>query len=137
MTDSTPKTPQNDSAISNDSVASNDSVVTFVYMFRDAARDVLYVDLTPDISYAILGQHFGANPILPTDCYELTESVIFSRCLSKEEALAKKSFLIQMLTPPFNNPADGESVSSVPFGILDWQPFPRGFKEGGLGRILH
>jgi predicted GIY-YIG superfamily endonuclease len=65
-----------------------------IYQFLNKNEEVIYVGITQDIKTRIRSQHFTAGGHLPKDCYEEAEMVLYSECLSHDDARIKERYLM-------------------------------------------
>lgn len=95
-----------------------------VYKFLNKEKQTIYVGLTGSIDNRINGQHFGGYGHLSNACYEETCSVVYSECVSQDDAKIKERYLINKLSPKYNDTHNNGSKFSFEININDWKQIP-------------
>lgn len=93
----------------------------YIYQFLDANEQVIYVGITCNLKGRLRAQHFTSNGHLPKECYEETEFVIYSECISIDDAKIRERYLINVLAPKFNEKMNNGSRFSFMIDDFNWK----------------
>lgn len=96
----------------------------YIYQFLDKSENVIYVGYTGDIKTRICVQHFGGIGHLSNECYEQVFMVVYSECVSIDDAKVKERYLINKLSPKYNMKLNNQSKFSFEIEISDWRYLP-------------
>jgi predicted GIY-YIG superfamily endonuclease len=105
--------------------------MNYIYQFLNKNEEVIYVGITQDIKTRIRSQHFTAGGHLPKDCYEEAEMVLYHECLSRDDAIIRERYLINILGPKFNTLMN--NGSRFPYEINDFKWEYIGVDKSGIG----
>ena len=95
--------------------------MNYIYQFLNKNEEVIYVGITQDIKARIRSQHFTVGGHLPKDCYEEAEMVLYSECLSHDDARIKEHYLINKLQPKFNTMMNNGSRFNFEIDDFKWK----------------
>jgi predicted GIY-YIG superfamily endonuclease len=93
----------------------------YVYKFLDAEEKPIYVGITGNLKGRIRSQHFTSNGHLPKECYQEAEIVVYSECVSVDDAKIRGRYLINQLAPRFNDKMNNGSQFSFKIDDFDWK----------------
>ena len=96
----------------------------FVYQFLDVNQKTLYVGKTKNLTGRIRSTHFTDSGHLPDECYNETEIVIYSRCLSESDMTIQERYLINTLSPKYNDRLNRSDAFSFTINCFDWKYLP-------------
>jgi predicted GIY-YIG superfamily endonuclease len=92
-----------------------------IYQFLNKDEEVIYVGITSNIKGRIRSQHFTEGGHLPKDCYEEAQMVVYSECLSHDDARIKERYLINTLHPKFNTMMNNASKFNFVIDDFQWK----------------
>jgi predicted GIY-YIG superfamily endonuclease len=93
----------------------------YVYKFQNAEGETIYVGFTKNIKGRIRSQHFSTNGHLPKACYDETEMVVYSKCLHEDDAKIKERYLINTLSPTYNDKMNNGSSFNFIIDDFEWK----------------
>ena len=93
----------------------------YIYKFLNTDEQVIYVGITSNLKARIRAQHFTGNGHLPMECYKQTSMVLYSECASCTDAKIKELYLINKLSPLFNQKLNNGDVIPWPIADFDWK----------------
>lgn len=93
----------------------------YVYQFLDANKQAMYVGITCNLKGRLRAQHFTSNGHLPKECYQETEFVMYSECISPDDAKIRERYLINILAPKFNDKMNNGSKFSFTIDDFNWK----------------
>jgi predicted GIY-YIG superfamily endonuclease len=96
----------------------------YIYQFLNKAEKPIYIGITANIKKRINIQHFGGNGHLPDECYEEAYIVLYSKCLSKDDAKIKERYFINKLNPKYNSMLNNNSSFGFTIDDLKWIYLP-------------
>jgi len=96
----------------------------FVYRFLDLNQETLYVGKTKNLTGRIRSTHFTKLGHLPDECYNETEIVVYSECLSESDMSIQERYLINMLKPKYNDKLNRSDTFSFTINCFDWKYLP-------------
>lgn len=96
----------------------------FVYMFVNVEGETLYVGKTKNLTGRIRSTHFTNSGHLPDECYDETEKVVYSECLSESDMTVQERYLINTLAPKYNDRLNRKDTFSFRIDCFDWKYLP-------------
>ncbi len=96
----------------------------YVYQLLNKLEEPIYIGVTGNIKTRINVQHFGKTGHLPSECYEETYMVLYSECVSQDDAKIKERYLINKLSPKFNDKLKNGSRFSFEIDGWEWKYIP-------------
>ncbi len=90
----------------------------YLYKLVNKNQNVLYVGQTNNIKRRVYQQHFSNHGHLPDECYRETKYIYYMKCLSQSDLNIREEYLINTLSPPFNDRLNNKHKYS--FSINDW-----------------
>lgn len=94
---------------------------SYVYKFQNADDETIYVGLTTDIKGRIRSQHFSTHGHLAQACYDETKIVVYSKCLHHDDAKIKERYLINKLSPTYNDKMNNRGSFNFTIDDFDWK----------------
>jgi len=95
--------------------------MNYIYQFLNTNEDVIYVGFTQNIKTRIRSQHFTSGGHLPAECYAEAEMVLYSECLSHDDARIKERYLVNTLQPKFNVSMNNGSRFNFEIDDFKWK----------------
>lgn len=96
----------------------------YVYRFLNKMDETIYIGITGNLNNRIKAQHFGGLGHLPDKCYEEAYMVLYSQCLSEDDAKIKERYLINKMSPKYNVKLNNSSQFSFEIKDWNWQYIP-------------
>lgn len=96
----------------------------FVYRFLDADQATIYVGKTKNLTGRIRSTHFSSLGHLPDECYAETQIVVYSQCLSESDMTIQERYLINTLSPKYNDLMNRGDAFGFKINCFDWQYLP-------------
>lgn len=106
----------------------------YIYKFLNEKDEIIYIGSTNNITTRIKAQHFNGFGHLPNKCYEEVFLVLYSECVSIDDAKVKERYLINKLSPKYNDKLNNNSIFSFNIEISNWEYMPIN-KENLLKKI--
>lgn len=96
----------------------------YIYKFLNQHERPIYIGITGDIETKIKLEHFGGSGLLLDECYAAAYMVLYSECVSEDDAKIKERYFINMQSPKYNKKLnDGRSYDYF-IGELEWIYMP-------------
>lgn len=100
---------------------SEDAKRFYVYKFLNNNNEVIYVGITGCLKGRIRSQHFTSHGHLPNECYEETEVVVYSECITSDDVKIKERYLINRLSPKYNVKMNNGSQFGFEIDDFNWK----------------
>lgn len=93
----------------------------YVYMFLDENEEVLYIGSSKHLAKRIRIQHFSnLNGNLNEECISETYKILYHQSLSESDMKVKERYLINKLTPKYNDKMNNRDKFSFEIPNINW-----------------
>jgi len=96
----------------------------YIYKFLNQHEVPIYIGITGNITRRIQKEHFGVTGHLSDECYSRVSKVLYSKCVSEDDAKVKERYLVNKLSPQYNTQMNNGSLFSFNMPDFEWLRIP-------------